>query len=175
MIFSEGHAEFPRRDAVGDDEKVGFFERYTEIVVLPEDDIEVRRVLITNHSRQSREIEVTSYAEVVIAPPVADAIYPAFSNLFVQTETLRDQHAILCTRRPRSLNEPTPWMLDLMSVHGAVIGEIHYETDRARFVGRGRTVADSLEMGDSEILSGTAVSVLDPIVAIRSRSMQISW
>ena len=89
----------------------------------PEDDIELRRVRITNRSRQRREIDVTSYAEVVIAPPAADALHPAFSKLFVQTEILQERRAILCTRRPRSLGEAVPWMFHLMAVHGGDIGE----------------------------------------------------
>ncbi|NMF98277.1 cyclic beta 1-2 glucan synthetase [Aromatoleum toluolicum] len=166
-IFSEGRAEFRRRDAVtGGD---GDFETYTEIVVSPEDDIELRRVRITNRSGLRREVEVTSYAEVVIAPPAADALHPAFSNLFVQTEILRERCAILCTRRPRSAGEQVPWMLHLMAVHGADVGEASYETDRLRFIGRTRSAVDPLAMGESGPLSGTDGSVLDPIVAIRHR------
>ncbi|MDD5176392.1 MAG: glucoamylase family protein [Sterolibacterium sp.] len=166
-IFSEGRAEFRRRDSVGGVSGDGNFETYTEIVVSPEDDIELRRVRITNRSRQPREIEVTSYAEVVLAPAAADALHPAFSNLFVQTEILREQRAILCTRRPRSVGEQAPWMLHLMAVHGADIAEVSYETDRLRFIGRSRSTVAPLAMSDSTTLSGSEGSVLDPIVAIR--------
>ncbi|WP_308418565.1 GH36-type glycosyl hydrolase domain-containing protein [Chitinimonas arctica] len=162
-IFSEGRAEFRRRDLVGDED---IFETYTEIVVSPEDDIELRRVRITNRSRQRREIDVTSYAEVVIAPPDADAQHPAFSKLFVQTEVLPKRRAILCTRRPRSVDEPTPWLLHLMVVYGVEPGTVSYETDRARFLGRTRTTAAPQAMLDTA-LSGTAGSVLDPVAAIR--------
>ena len=164
-IFSEGRAEFRRHDAVGSGEVS--FETYTEIVVSPEDDIELRRVRITNRSRQRREIDVTSYAEVVIAAPASDDLHPAFSNLFVQTEILRDRRAILCSRRPRSPDERPPWMLHLMAVHGAEISEVSYETDRQRFVGRTRTPADPLALSEPGALSGADGSVLDPIVAIR--------
>ena len=91
-IFTEARAEFRRRD--------NDFESHTEIVVSPEDDIELRRLRITNRSRTRRTIDVTSYAEVALAPPAADALHPAFSNLFVQTEIVRERQAILCTRRP---------------------------------------------------------------------------
>jgi len=164
-IFSEGRAEFRRRDKVG--VGAGDFETYTEIVVSPEDDIELRRVRITNRSRQRREIDVTSYAEVVIAPPAADASHPAFSNLFVQTEILRERRAILCTRRPRSHGEPVPWMIHLMAVHGADVGEVSYETDRLRFIGRTGSAAAPLALSGPGALSDTEGSVLDPIVAIR--------
>jgi cellobiose phosphorylase len=161
VIFSEGRAEFRRRDHD--------FDTYTEIVVSPEDDIELRRLRITNRSWTSRTIEVTSYAEVVLASSAADALHPAFSNLFVQTEIIRQRQAILCTRRPRSLEEQAPWMFHLMAVHGADVAEISYETDRMRFIGRGRTVAAPQAMSDSAALSGSQGSVLDPIVAIRYR------
>ena len=160
-IFSEGRAEFRRRDLDCD--------THTEIVVSPEDDIELRRVHITNRARVRRTIEVTSYAEVVLAVPAADALHPAFSNLFVQTEIIPERQAILCTRRPRSLAEQAPWMFHLMAVRGTGAGEISYETDRMRFIGRGRSVAAPQAMGDSAALSGSAGSVLDPIIAIRHR------
>jgi cellobiose phosphorylase len=160
-IFSEGRAEFRRRDLD--------YDTHTEIVVSPEDDIELRRVRITNRARVRRTIEVTSYAEVVLAAPVADALHPAFSNLFVQTEIMRERQAILCTRRARSIDEQAPWMFHLMAVRGAQAGEISYETDRMRFIGRGRSVAAPQAMRDAGALSGSAGSVLDPIVAIRHR------
>nr|WP_220637189.1 glucoamylase family protein [Georgfuchsia toluolica] len=161
VIFSEGRAEFRRHDHD--------YDTHTEIVVSPEDDIELRRVRITNRARTRRTIELTSYAEVVLATPAADADHPAFSNLFVQTEIVAGHKAILCTRRPRSLGEHSPWMFHLMAAHGVSVKEISYETDRMRFIGRGRTVAAPLAMSDSAALSGSAGSVLDPIVAIRYR------
>ena len=84
---------------------------------------------------------MTSCAEVVLAPSAADALHPAFSNLFVQTEIISPlPRAILCTRRPRSLEEHTPWMFHLMTAHGADIEEVSYETDRMKFTrtGKGR-------------------------------------
>jgi len=164
-IFSEAKAEFRCRDHDLD--------THTEIAVSPEDDIELRRITIINRSGKRRAIDITSYAEVVLASPAADALHPALSNLFVQTEILRRQRAILCTRRPRSQGEHALWMFHLMAVHGADIGEISYETDRLRFIGRGNTVADPQAMGNSlatsGALSGSEGSVLDPIVSIRYR------
>ncbi|WP_306602447.1 glycoside hydrolase family 94 protein [Azonexus sp.] len=166
-IFSEGRAEFRRRDLL--DGGKGEFETYTDIVVSPEDDIELRRTKITNRSRLRREIEVTSYAEVVIAPSAADELHPAFSKLFVQSEILAAGNAVLCTRRPRSVGEQVPWMLHLMAVHDAVSIAVSCETDRARFIGRTRSTASPQGMDEAGKLSGTEGSVLDPIVAIRHR------
>ena len=160
-MFSVGRAEFRRRDHD--------YETYSEIVVSPEDDIELRRVRITNHAGVRRAIELTSYSEVVLAPPAADAIQPSFGNLFVQTEIIRVRHAVLCTRRPRSIGEHVPWSFQLLAARDRAITEVSYETDRMRFIGRGRTVAAPLALEDAAPLSGAEGSVLDPIASIRCR------
>ena len=160
VIFSEGRAEFRRTD--------NELEMHTEIVVSPEDDIELRRTRIVNRSRQRRTIDVTTYCEVVLAAPAADDAHPAFSNLFVQTELLRDQPAILCTRRPRTLHEVMPWMFHLMAVHGADGQAVSFETDRMQFLGRGNTAQSPQALQVSD-LSDSAGSVLDPVAAIRQR------
>ncbi|MFH1235954.1 MAG: glucoamylase family protein, partial [Parcubacteria group bacterium] len=160
-IFSEGRAEFRRRDYDLD--------TYTEIVVSPEDDIELRRVRITNRSWVKRVIDVTSYAEVVLVPAAAEALHPMFSNLFVQTEIIKRRQAILCSRRPRSIDEHPPWMFHLMAVHGAEIQKVSYETDRMQFIGRGYSIAEPYAMSNSTALSGSQGSVLDPVVVIRSQ------
>ena len=160
-IFSEGRAEFRRRDLD--------YDTHTEIVASPEDAIELRRVCIFNRARTRRTIEVTSYAEVVLARADADALHPAFSNLFVQTEIIPSRQAIVCTRRPRSQSEQSPWLFHLMAVHGATVSEASYETDRSKFIGRGRNAAAPVALTGTAALSGSQGSVLDPIVAIRRR------
>ena len=161
VIFSEGRAEFRRSDRG--------IELYTEIVVSPEDDIEMRRTRITNQTDQQRVLEITSFAEVVMAPVAADAAHPAFSKLFVQTEIVQDESAILCTRRPRGKGEQTPYLLHVMTVHDAEVKQVSFETDRARFIGRGNTARAPAALEESGPLSGSQGSVLDPVVAIRYR------
>ncbi len=158
-IFSEGRAEFRRRDRG--------IELHTEIAVSPEDDIELRRTRVVNRSRVTRVLALTSYAEIVLAPAAADSSHPAFSNLFVQTEVLPAERAILCTRRPRSPGEAVPWMFHVMSVHGAVADEVSFESDRAAFLGRRNTPARPAALSQGGALPGGAGAVLDPIAAIR--------
>jgi cellobiose phosphorylase len=141
----------------------------TEIAVSPEDDIEVRRIGITNRSGARKAIDLTSYAEVVIALAAADAAHPAFSNLFVQTEIIREQQAILCNRRSGAGNHAALWMFHLFVPDEPVLGDISYETDRMRFIGRGNTLANPQAMRDVAALSGSEGSVLDPIIAIQCR------
>lgn len=158
-IFSQGKVEFRRRD----DE----IETYTVVIVSPEDDVEVRRIQLTNHADTKRKLSITSYGEVVLAAASADDSHPAFSNLFVQTEINEHQHAIICTRRPRSREEQPPWMFHLMKVNGVEVKQVSFETDRTKFIGRGNTLAHPHVMNQTKPLSGSQGSVLDPIVSIQ--------
>ena len=143
-VFTQARAEYRRRDQA--------IETHTEISVSPEDDVEIRRVTLTNLSNRTRYIELTSYAEVVLAPQNADLAHRSFSNLFVQTEILHDRQAIICTRRPRTKDERVPWMFHLIAAPGVESSVPSYETDRAKFIGRGRTAANPT-MFDSPELS----------------------
>ncbi len=158
-IFTQARAEFRHRHADID--------VHTEISVSPEDDVELRRITLTNRSPVSRQIELTSYSEVVLAAQDADTAHPAFSNLFVQTEFAPKNSALLCTRRARSQDEKPPWLLHLIQVQGEGQGEISCETDRSRFVGRGGSLANPAAMQSISPLSNTVGSVLDPIMALR--------
>ncbi len=161
VIFTEAKAEFRRRDSEID--------TYTELTVSSEDDIELRKLQVTNRSGRQRTLEITSYAEVVLASSLADAQQPAFSNLFVQTEIIDSSNAIVATRRPRSPDEKPPWLFHLMAEHQKKVIQVSYETDRAQFIGRGRTAVNPLALEQQAPLSGSQGSVLDPIVAIRYR------
>ncbi len=161
VTFSEDRAEFRRRD--------GAITTTLEVLVSPEDDAEIRRVSVTNLGAQPREIEVTSYAELVLAPPAADAAHPVFSSLFVQTEAVGDLGALLATRRVRSAAEPAVWAAHTVVVEGQPGGGAQFETDRGRFLGRGRTIRTPMSVVDGRPLSNTAGSVLDPIFSLRRR------
>ena len=158
-IFTQARAEFRQRHAGLD--------IHTEICVSPEDDVELRRITLTNRTGVARVIELTSYAEVVLAHPAADASHPAFSNLFVQTEFATESSAILCTRRARSAEERPPWMLHLMLAPDGMPGEVSCETDRRKFVGRGASMANPAAMQEPGPLSNTVGPVLDPIISLR--------
>ena len=141
-------------------------ETRTEIVVSPEDDAELRRVSITNHSHRARTLELTSYAEVVLAPAESDLAHPAFSNLFVETTALPQWDALLCARRPRAGTDRV-YLIHVLSGRGRVGSPMEYETDRARFIGRGRSIRNPIALAGPGPLSNTTGPVLDPIVSLR--------
>jgi len=147
----------------------GDIETRTEVAVVPDEAAEVRRVTLTNNGTTSREIELTSYNEVVLAPPDADRAHPAFGNLFVETEWHPWCTAITARRRPRSAADPDLWCVHLVDAGVERVGAVSFETDRARFLGRGRSVRDPLALEPDRVLSGTAGAVLDPIFALRTR------
>jgi cellobiose phosphorylase len=139
-----------------------------EITVSPEDDVEVRRVTLVNHGDQSREIEVTSLVEIVLAPNAEDVSHPAYLKLFLETEYRPECTALLCGRRARSPGEITPWAVHVLSAQDGGHGAIEWETDRNRFLGRGRTPEDPIAL-DGRALSGTTGAVLDPVLSLRRR------
>ncbi|MEJ7813281.1 MAG: glucoamylase family protein [Gemmatimonadaceae bacterium] len=147
----------------------GDIETRTEIAVVPEDSAEVRRVTVTNNSVGVRELELTSYGEVVLAPPDADRAHPAFSNLFVETEWHAWCEAITATRRPRSAKEAPVWAVHVVAAGPERVGPVTCETDRARFVGRGRSTRDPAAMDADGALGMHTGAVLDPVFALRVR------
>jgi cyclic beta-1,2-glucan synthetase len=162
-IFSQSRAEFRSR--------LHEIEAHTEIAVSPENDVEVRRVTLTNHSDEVRTIEVTSYAEIVLNSAAADTAHMAFSNLFIQTEVIPELNSVICSRRPRASHEKPPWTAHLLLVAGEESDTVSFETDRSRFIGRNRTLASpaALDKMARGRLSNSSGSVLDPIAAIRRR------
>ena len=161
VAFSTDRVVFDRRD--------GAVETRMEVVVMPSDQAEIRRVTLVNRSRTVRELELTSYGEVVLSDPAADRAHPAFQKLFVQTEWVPESAALLATRRPRSADEPRPWCAHVVASGPQRVGKVTCETDRARFLGRGRTVRSPRALDPGTTLSGTVGAVLDPIVALRIR------
>jgi cyclic beta-1,2-glucan synthetase len=162
VAFAAGRVEFERRDA-----GIGTL---TEVAVALEDAAELRRITCVNHSDHSRRLEVTSYTELALAPHVADLAHPAFSKLFIQTASLPERHALLAWRKSRSPDDRAVWAAQVLAFPSdeASSGEsVQYETDRARFLGRGRTLEHPAALdGD---LSNTTGWVLDPIFGLRCR------
>ncbi|CAA9370459.1 MAG: GH94, partial [uncultured Gemmatimonadetes bacterium] len=142
-------------------------EARTRIFVAAQHDIEIRRVTLTNQGAGTRRLELTSYAEVVLNTPAADAGHPAFSKLFVQTAYLPEHQALLAWRRLRSPDDRPLWLLHRLDVQGAGESELEYETDRVRFIGRGRTLAAPQALDPGARLAGTTGNVLDSVLSLR--------
>ncbi len=160
-VFSEDKAEISRAD--------GNFITTLELAVSPEDDAEARRVTITNLSLTAKDIELTSYSELVLARQAADMAHPAFSKMFVQTEYVPDIETLLATRRRRDPDEPEIWVAQFMLVDGVETAAFEFETDRAAFLGFGGTRQNPHAMNSGAPLSGTQGATLDPVFSLRRR------
>ena len=120
-----------------------------EIAVAPDDDVEIRRITLHNRGERLRRLALTSYGEVVMAAPPADGRHPAFNKLFIESEYLPELDALLFRRRPRAESEAPVFLAHLALAAGdtqALAGgqqqarmtrSSAYESDRARFLGRG--------------------------------------
>ncbi len=159
VSFSEGRAAITRHDDA--------IMTVLEVAVSSEDDAEVRRVSITNHGDHVREFDVTSYAELVLAPQAADDAHPAFSKMFIETEFVAAPGVLLATRRRRSSSDPVIWAAHLAVVEGETVGALQYETDRARFLGRGRGIGAAAAAVTDRPLGNTVGAVLDPVFSLR--------
>ena len=154
--FAADRAEYERR-AFG-------IETVTAVAVAPEDDVELRRVTITNRTLRTRQIELTSYAELAMAAHNADRAHPAFAKIFVETEWLPGR-AIVAHRRPRAPGDPGLWVAHLVVASAG--GTIQFETDRSQFLGRGNSTESPAAL--SSDLTGSTGAVLDPIFSLRYR------
>jgi cellobiose phosphorylase len=157
--FKGDKAEFRRKDHQ--------IETLTEIVVSPEDNAEIRLITLINHSNETRYIELTSYLELSLAPHLTDRAHPCFNKLFIETEAMPEAPALLGFRRLRSPNDLPIWAVHVLATNPSSDGGVQYETDRDRFIGRGKSLKHPAALeGD---LSNTTGTVLDPIFSLRGR------
>ncbi len=161
VTFTEERAVFRRVDA-------GILTQ-TDIIVSPEDNAEVRRISVTNKSPRVREIELTSYAEVVLTPPAADAAHPAFSNLFLEIEYIAGESSLVARRRQRTPEDPNLFAVHTITTEGETVGSVQHETSRQRFLGRGHDARYPLAVMEDRPLANTTGTVLDPIFSLRQR------
>ena len=159
VIFSIDKAEYRRRD--------GDIETHLEIVVSPDNNVEHRQLKLTNHGRQVRELEITSYVEVTLTSPAADLAHPAFQKLFVETEFIAEEAALIAKRRPRDSHDKTLWAFHVLASLDTANEKVQYESSRQAFLGRGRDYRFPAAMRPGSRLTGTSGLVLDPIFALR--------
>ncbi|WP_027621850.1 GH36-type glycosyl hydrolase domain-containing protein [Acetivibrio clariflavus] len=159
VVFTSGVAKYHRRD--------GDIDTVTEVVVSSNDNAEIRRLTFTNHGNETCVLEVSSYYELVLAQHGTDVAHPAFSNLFIRTEFIPELNCLIANRRPRSENDKPVWSLNLMTIEGEAVGGLQYETDRFKFIGRGRNVTNPQVIEERKPLTNTVGPVLDPIMSMR--------
>ena len=136
------------------------------LTVAPEEDVEIRKLTLTNHGRNTRRLRLTSYGEIALAPLASDRRHPAFNKLFTESEYLPDLNALLFRRRPRSAWEAPFTLIHLLVPEEGAGGRVTYESDRAQFLGRGRPVRDPAALEMENWLSETDGTTLDPVMAL---------
>ena len=161
VIFAIDKAEFHRRDFE--------IESHLEVVVSPENDAEIRQLTITNDGSQARQIEVTSYVEPVLNSQGADLAHPAFHKLFIETEYVAEEAALLAHRRPRGPGQEPLWAVHVLACGAEAAESIQYETSRQRFLGRDRSPRRPAALDAGGQLTGQVGAVLDPVLALRCR------
>ncbi|MDF1610304.1 glucoamylase family protein [Hoeflea sp. YIM 152468] len=157
-IFSDEKAEFFKTR--------GTLNSRLECLVASSFDAEGRRVVLTNRGERERTIELTSYCEPVLSADAADSAHPAFSKMFVRTHIGEHGNVIYAERNRRSPSDPDICVAHLISdARGG--RAIQAETDRRRFIGRGRSLTDAIAFEPGARLSGSDGYTLDPCMALR--------
>jgi len=160
--FHAGRVEFACTD--------GTLDTRVDVAVIA--DAEVRRITLRNHGAATRMVELTSYAELVLGSTAGDAGHPAFSKLFVHTQWSADEDVLLATRRRRESGETEIWAAHFVATNAAEDNGAEapqYETDRMRFLGRGRSLRNAQSLQPGVALSNTVGCVLDPVFSLRLR------
>ncbi len=158
VSFKADKVEFRRRD-----EEI---ETLTEIFVSPEDDAEVRLLTLANLSREPHSLELTSYMELALSPHAADRAHPCFNKMFIQTEAHPELFGLLAFRRLRSPSEQPLFAIQVLAASES-LQSLQYETDRNRFIGRGKSLRSPAALHEN--LSDSSGTVLDPIFSLRTR------
>jgi cyclic beta-1,2-glucan glucanotransferase len=159
VVFHAHLAEFHRRDhgiAIG-----------MAVGIVPGDDVEIRRVTVANDSDRPRVVRLSSYGEVVLAPPLDDERHPAFSKMFVGGEQVARLNGLLFTRRPRSPHDTPPVLLHRVVFDKPDVELAGFDTDRRSFLGRSGD--PRRPRGIVEGLAGTVGWTLDPIMSLQVR------
>lgn len=159
VTFSEDKVEFHRKD--------GDISTYTQIIVAPEDNVEIRYITLYNEANKEQLLELTSYLEPTLTPPNNDLDHPSFSKLFIQTEYIASKNTLLAKRRKRAAHDSESWGLHAVISDGEFISKIQYETDRTNFIGRGRTLSKALALLEDSNLSNETGAAIDPILSLR--------
>ncbi len=160
------HAFF-RDDKASFAKTVGTLRSEMDCLVVSEGNGEARRITLWNDSDQDRRLEVTSFAELALAPEAADAAHPAFSKMFVKTTIGEDGATVFAERRRRSPSDPAAMLAHFVTADAGVAREIEAETDRRAFIGRGRSIANAAAFDQGARLCGSAGFTLDPVMALR--------
>ncbi|MDP2892007.1 MAG: glucoamylase family protein [Bacillota bacterium] len=137
-----------------------------EICVSPEINAEFRRITLSNRGRETAKLELTGYFELCLSSMDADMAHSSFSKLFIQTEWLADAGVLFAWRRDDGRQR------QVFCAFSAVADEkfspmFEIETDRLRFLGRGRGPGEPSAAEEGARLSGSTGCVIDPAMSIR--------
>ncbi|MDX1123355.1 glycosyl transferase [Sinorhizobium medicae] len=138
-----------------------------KVCVAQDADAEVRELTVVNHGGRERTLDLTSYSEVCLNDRRADRAHPAFAKLFVETHHDDATGALFARRRPRDAAEPPVWAVHVSSSDQQIRAEVAHETDRLKFLGRGRTTADPAMLDPGAMLSKSTGPVLDAIFCLQ--------
>ncbi len=160
VVFCPHQTEFKRRD--------GDISSHMIVSVDADYNLEIRKVTLTNHGDVEKQLEVTSYLEVVDDTHLAELSHPAFNKLFFESEYLEEQEIFLAKRR-RKKEEDNPYLMHMVRTGAKLCKKVEYENDRKRFIGRNNTLENPDSVVNSIAFFNNAGFCNDPIMSLRAQ------
>ncbi len=157
-IFSPHQAEFKRMD--------GDITSHTAVSLSPNHNLEIRKLTLSNNGKEAKQIEITSYMEVVGDSYLAELSHPAFNKLFIESEFLEEQSVFLSKRRGNKVGGNS-YIMHMVKSGVKLIKSVEYENDRLKFIGRNNTLQNPDAVVNSISLSKNTGFCNDPIMSLR--------
>ena len=160
VIFTHYGIEFKRRD--------GEISTHTTVSLSPDHPMEIRRLELTNHGKQAKQLDITSYMEIVSDSQLAELSHPAFNKLFIESEFIEGQDIFLSKRRSKVTIE-RPYVMHMVRTGAMFQKPVEYENDRMKFIGRNHTLEAPEAVIQDRPLSNRSGFTNEPIMSLKVR------
>ena len=158
VVFSPHQSEFLRQDKG--------ITTSTIISLMPDYNLEIRKVKLKNLSLRERQLEVTSYMEVAIDTLASESSHPAYNKLFVENEFLEERNLFI-SRRRRGIGSG-PYAMHMLQTNAKLIRKMEYESSRVNFVGRNNSLQNPQAVREGKPLSCSTDYSGDSIMSLRA-------
>ncbi len=157
VVFASDKIKFFRKD--------GMVSTKTEIIVLEDEQAEIRKITFYNDSEEFKRLELTSYTEPILSENAADVSHKVYNQMFLEIEWDNDLKALVVKRKGKEKEAPSYMLNALMIDHP--IDSYSYETNRFQLVGRGHDYHNPMALDKK--LTNHVGSNIEPILSIRNQ------
>ncbi len=137
----------------------------TEVVVTDNTPVEIRKITLKNHSKEKKQLELTSYLEPIITENINDVTHRTFHSLFMESSYDDEIEALIMKKIVRNQGNPY-YLLHKLWVEDH-LNPYEYETMRESFIGRNHTSQNPVALNRK--LNNRVGTPIDPVMSMRNR------